>query len=363
MASQPPDGDLVDRIYEASILPEFWPQVLRGFAEAAECREAALIATNGESFKWIGSSPIAEEVARQHYSYPGGQERSRRLMAVQRAGFVTDHEVFTHSEMLSEPLYTEYFFPNGFGRGIATAIYIPTGDAIILSAEGDFRRGPFHAPVVSRLDALRPHLARSALISARLAFERARAAVETLSGLALASCAIAKSGAVLIANHMFEIEKAFWTTRGGNRIALLDRRADKLLYDALRRIATEQGVRSIPLVPTGGDSPGVLHVVPVRRAAQDLFTQACAILVLTKGSTTPTRSTALLQALFDLSPVEADLAARIAAGQTSLEVARQFGKSIETVRNQLKSVLAKTGCSRQADLSRLLSQLIPGSPA
>jgi DNA-binding CsgD family transcriptional regulator len=34
-------------------------------------------------------------------------------------------------------------------------------------------------------------------------------------------------------------------------------------------------------------------------------------------------------------------------------------KGVETVRSQLKSVLAKTGCRRQADLARLLGQLVP----
>ncbi len=77
----------MDGIYEAAVLPEFWPQVLRGFAQVAECRAAALVATRAGSFKWIGCSPLAEELARQHYSFPGGADRSRRLMAMNRAGF------------------------------------------------------------------------------------------------------------------------------------------------------------------------------------------------------------------------------------------------------------------------------------
>jgi hypothetical protein len=38
-------NSLADRIYEAAVLPEFWPSVLRGFAQVAECRAAALVAT------------------------------------------------------------------------------------------------------------------------------------------------------------------------------------------------------------------------------------------------------------------------------------------------------------------------------
>lgn len=350
----------VDSIYEAAVLPEFWPQVLRGLVELAECRAAALIATREGSFKWIGCSPLAEELARQHYSYPGGPDRSRRLMAQKRAGFVTDHEVYTQAEMLAEPLYSEYLIPQGFGRGIATAINVPTGDTIILSAEGDYRLGPFTPAIVQSLDSLRPHLARSALISARLAFERARTAVDTLSGLGLSACAVSRAGTVLIGNAEFDADRMLWTTRGGNRIALSDRRADELLYDALGLIATGRGVRSLPLIPQE-DGPAVLHVVPIRRAAHDLFAQAVAILVLTKASTAPTQATPLLQALFDLSPAEAAVAARIAAGQTAEQIARADGKSVDTVRNQLKSVLGKTGCRRQVDLARLLAQLVlPG---
>jgi DNA-binding CsgD family transcriptional regulator len=67
----------------------------------------------------------------------------------------------------------------------------------------------------------------------------------------------------------------------------------------------------------------------------------------------------VLQALFDLTATEADLAARIAAGQTTDEIAAREGKSVSTVRNQLKSALEKTGCRRQADLAGLLARLIP----
>lgn len=212
----------------------------------------------------------------------------------------------------------------------------------------------------TRLNALRPHLARSSLISARLAFERARGAVETLSAIGLAACSVSKLGTVLHANTLFDAEGILWTTRGGNRIALLDRRVGRLLYDALAMIGTDGGVRSLALLGTASRRPAVLYVVPVRRAAHDLFAQAAAILVLTRGSDQPTRSTPLLQTLFDLTPTEAVIAARIAAGQTTDEIAHADGKSTDTVRNQLKTVLDKTGCRRQVDLARLLAQLTPG---
>jgi len=192
----------------------------------------------------------------------------------------------------------------------------------------------------------------------RLLFERARTAVETISALGLAACAVTETGVVLVANPEFDAEADVWTSRGGDRIALLDRRADGLLQNALGLIATEQGFRSLPIVAGERSLPGVLHIVPIRRAAHDLFGRAAAILILTKASNEPTRATALLQALFDLTPTEAVVTARIAAGQTIEQIAHADGKSIATVRNQVKNVLGKTGCRRQTELARLLIQLI-----
>lgn len=352
---------LIDRIYEASVLPELWPEVLRSFAAAAESRESALIATGESGLKWVCSSELAAELARANYNYAGGIERTRRLVALQHPGFVTDHDVFSEEEFVAEPLFAEFLIPNGYGRGIATSITVPSGESIIFHAEGDFAAGRASADLVAQLDALRPHLARSALLSARLSFERTRTAVETLAGIGLGACAVTSAATVVAANTEFDRESATWTTRSGNRIALQDRRADEQLQMALGALDSGEVVRSIPLVPAQeGDLPGVLHVIPVRRSAHDLFGRTSAILVLTKASSSPTQATSLLQSLFDLTPTEALLAARIAAGMTAESIATADRKTIGTVRNQLKSVLAKTGCRRQVDLARMLAQLVPG---
>lgn len=348
-----------DRIYEAAVLPEFWPQVLRDFAEAAESREAVLVSATADSFKWVCSSPAAEYLAQEVYKYPAGAARSRWLIAQQRAGFATEPDMLTDAEMFSEPMYAEFLIPRGYGRGLATAIQLPDGHSIIIHAEGDYKSGPVTPALFARVDAFRPHLARSALISARLAFERARTAVETLAGLGLAACALADSGVVLVENEEFSKERTLWTTRGQDRIALYDKRADRMLYEALGAIGSERGVRSIALCAEETGAPAVLHLVPVRRSAHDLFGQAVAIMVLTKPVDSPTGATPLLQALFDLTVTEAGIAARIAAGQTADEIATRDAKSVGTVRDQLKSVLEKTGCRRQVDLARLLARLIP----
>jgi DNA-binding CsgD family transcriptional regulator len=354
-----PVADLGERIYEAAVVPELWPDVLAELARASGTAWSVLVSFRASGPQWVSSSPEVDEIARVHLEHFADNKRTAGLLARPHAGFITDHDVLTQDEIDAEPVYQEFLIPRGYGFGTATHILPGTGDSIVVHCENRFADGPVARDVIDRLDLLRPHLARSALVAQRLSFERTRTAVETLSALGLAACAVGRAGIVLIANREFDDERQHWTTRGGDRIALADRRAEHQLHEALSVIDTESGVRSLPMVAEDQGLPAVLHIVPVRRAAHDIFMRASAILVLTKASRAPTQGTPLLQALFDLSVTEAQVAARISAGETAEQIAAADGKSVGTVRNQLKSVLAKTGCRRQVDLARLLTQLIP----
>ena len=61
--------------------------------------------------------------------------------------------------------------------------------------------------------------------------------------------------------------------------------------------------------------------------------------------------------LYGCSHAEARLAVLLAQGRTLQEAADERGVGIETVRSQLRSLLAKSGVHRQADLVRLLARL------
>jgi hypothetical protein len=77
------------------------------------------------------------------------------------------------------------------GWAVGTVLSVPNGDNIIFSIEREYVKGPFEDAVVGRLDVLRPHLARAAVLSSRLGFERARAVAQAfrLSACLRPSCA------------------------------------------------------------------------------------------------------------------------------------------------------------------------------
>ena len=64
-----------------------------------------------------------------------------------------------------------------------------------------------------------------------------------------------------------------------------------------------------------------------------------------------------LQTALGLSPVEAACALMLSDGQTPAEIAENRQVSVFTVRNQIKSALAKSGCRRQSELVRKVEQL------
>ncbi|HVY04674.1 MAG TPA: helix-turn-helix transcriptional regulator [Burkholderiales bacterium] len=64
-----------------------------------------------------------------------------------------------------------------------------------------------------------------------------------------------------------------------------------------------------------------------------------------------------LKAWFGLTKAEAKLACAITSGQTSQDYSLERGISLNTVKTQFQSILAKTRVHRQVDLVRLLSAL------
>nr|WP_276552804.1 helix-turn-helix transcriptional regulator [Bradyrhizobium elkanii] len=147
-------------------------------------------------------------------------------------------------------------------------------------------------------------------------------------------------------------------TVAGGRLAISHRPANELLQASLTssvRNGLDLSTYSIPVPATDDCSACVAHLLPVRRQARDIFTGAANILVVTSLSSPKAPPAHILYGLFDLSPAEARVAQRLVEGSSVEEIATSNDLSQETVRKQLKSVLAKTGTSRQAELVGLLT--------
>ena len=122
------------------------------------------------------------------------------------------------------------------------------------------------------------------MLSARLAFERAKAAALALDMIGLPAAVLARNYRVLAANPRLEAMMPGVVLDRRERVALAERNADALFADSLARLSlpeTGSDVRSIPIPPDEERPPLILHLVPIRRDARDVFATASAILVLT----------------------------------------------------------------------------------
>lgn len=361
------NAELIDRIYECSFAPELWPGVLDELATIADASGGHIFVQDAAITKvecWTCSESMrlgmelfvaSDIVARGH--------RARRLLALRHPGFVTEHDIYAdpETECRSDPYYGEMLYRANLGWGTGTSVPLPHGGTAILTLERRFDRGPVEVEIVDELNGLRPHLARSALISARLQMERARAAAEALALIGLPALVFDERGKALAANQLIEASTDHIRWRAQDRVGLKDANADAQLRQAIEALDFEGDgpTRSFALRGESGAASMVAHVIPLRRAARDLFSQCAGVLILTPVAQPQAPGIELVQSLFDLTPAEARVARGLVTGATVEEIAGSANVALSTVRTQLRGVLQKTGCRRQAEVIALLGGLSP----
>jgi DNA-binding CsgD family transcriptional regulator len=353
------DPELVDRIYEASFVPELWPGVLHDLGRIADGTGGTLFISKSNLQYWTASPENherAERVASEGWFWRG--QFATRGIAARYAGFLTESDIFTPEEWDLEPICRDLWRPLGIGWVVGSTIPIPTGENVTFLMTRRTERGPFEREFVQKLDELRPHLARSALLSARLQLERARIASETLAVIGLPALVLNEQGKVLAANPLIETMTSYIHWRAQDRVSLKDRDADNLLRDAVASLDVAGGtVRSFPVRDAVNDAMMVAHVVPIRLSARDIFVRCAAVLVLTPVTLPQAPPVELVQSLFDLTPAEARVARSLASGKTVDDIATDGGTSANTIRTHVRGVLEKTGCNRQADIVALLTAI------
>jgi DNA-binding CsgD family transcriptional regulator len=351
-------AQLIDKIYESCFAPETWPDVLDEIGQIADTTGATLIVSKDDVLRWVASPEPrerAEKFVKEGWLWRG--QIIAKLFALRIPGFLIDVEFFTPEELDSEPVYRHVWRPQGVGWGMATAIPIPTGENVTFILSRRTERGPFERASADRLDALRPHLARSVLISARLELERARVAGETLAALGVPALVFNETGKVLASNSLIETLTGFVRWRAFDFVSLKDQAADRLLRAAIAIINSDlgSGVRSFPVRDADAETTMVAHVIPIRLSARDVFLRCAAVLAMTPVSAPQAPPVELVQSLFDLTPAEARVARSLAAGKSVEAIASDSGVSLNTVRTQVRGVFDKTGCNRQVDVVALLA--------
>ena len=341
---------LTDRIYEAAFVPELWPQVLDDMSALSQSVGGVVFASGARhASRWSASASV-HDIFTAYVQDPAAPPARAHLKSY--AGFQREVDVMARSELARDPLQG-WLRAKGLGWHVGTVIPMPSGETVIVSLERRYSEGPHPDAVLAILDALRPHLARTTLIAARLGLERARSAVSTLEAIGLPAAVLSGTGRILAANALLDKVAGVLPAAHG-RLLLADAAADRLLRETTESIGNSALPRSIPLPASPSRTAAIVHVLPLRGAAHDIMGGETLVAITPVNMTADVPDTVLLQGLFDLTPKEARLAASLAGGRSLKQAAAEQGIQVSTARSYVEGILRKTGTHQQSQLVALL---------
>jgi DNA-binding CsgD family transcriptional regulator len=194
-----------------------------------------------------------------------------------------------------------------------------------------------------------------------LALDGVRIATETLAMVGLPACVVDGGGRALAANDLFAELTPRVVTRSGDRVYVENKTANELLLQSMEKLNTgaPKSFASIAVPATETLPALILQLVSTRYAPHNIFTGASGLIIATPLSKPSALSVALVAALFNLTRSEARVARGILEGKPVNRLTIDLGLSAATVRSYLKSVFAKTGVRRQAELVSLLAGARP----
>jgi DNA-binding CsgD family transcriptional regulator len=281
--------------------------------------------------------------------------RPARVNPTLAEGFRLDQDDFSRDEIDSDPFYQEFLRPRGFGwHACALLSGSPSAETVNLSLRRTTRQGMFEESQLAGLSAQLP-LIRALAASAQMAgsLQGAGADLEadrTLFGFdARGAAFVVRRG-----SHGAEVLEA----RGGRLVAHDAETQDRVKATIARAHGHSRQTSSILIDANGGW--WLLSVVPASAMAPMGMTPMVSWAVLSpyeRSEAYNAERVRQLAALFGLSAAEARVAGLIGDAKTIASVARTLSTSPGTVRNHLKSIFAKVGVNRQAELVAILSRL------
>ncbi len=355
---------LLDRIYEAAFVPDLWADALEAVAKTHGCAAGAIGAWNDLQMP-IGfrstalTKPAVESYMHGHKGK--GSPRFAALHAVQEARFTRVESLLTDDALNEDPI--QISLRNiGIESQAATAITMPSGDLVCISFERFKEDGAFDEALLDALGALRPHFARAGLVSARLGLERAEATVSAMRTMGLPAAVMSANGRVLITNALLDAMPTTFLPSSHGGLAINDVDANRLFQDviATSKSREEPVVRSIPVASAEGRDAIVIHLLPLRRAAHEIFSGGDLLIVATAvRANALVPSPAILMGLFDLTPAEVKLAIALASGRSVQQAALEANVTNSSARTYLDRIFRKTGTHQQSQLVALLKSAQP----
>jgi len=359
-------GPIIDRLFDAALVPAEWPTALDRLAESMGAVGAAVVPKSPErQVLGFPTSRSVESVMEAYlqegwYLHDLRGERSWPRFA-RGAKVIIEHELSSEQERNGLPYYQELF----------GAFDLPWWGVVGFTAEGgqwglplfrDRRRGPYEKRDLAALADVGDHLKRIVILASRFrqALDEKTIEIAGLGGTNLIT--LDHFGRVLDVNAGAAalVGQGIFISHRSVRAAT--QQQDRLLQAAIASATTglttaDQTSAETLVIGRPGTSPLLLDVVSLPGVARDVFTRAVAVLIIRTVEVQPSATRQLLEQMFGLTPAEARLALLVGSGRALADIGDELGIARETARTVLKRVFHKVGVSRQAELAAVLGRL------
>jgi DNA-binding CsgD family transcriptional regulator len=345
----------------AAVDPARWSEALETAATCTGSRGAVLLPVVGAlPIVWATPS-MAESV--ELYVKGGWISRDERYRAIApflKQGVATDDDCMPLEARKRSPFYQEFLAACHLTEW--AGVRMGRGEWVWnLSLQRAPGQDPFSAPELQWLAKLSNTLDSVVQISAALGLARAEAALNAFDFSERAALLLDRSAHVIRINAAAERLIGEDLQISAGRVHCRDPKSNDLLGRAIKTLLWDPEASTAPPVVLQKVSGGRLVIYPMRLPGLTTSPLSAfhAILVISDTDVTHPAATVTLRDVFDLTAAESRLAVAVASGKDleTFSAERQLSK--QTVRNQLKSVFLKTGTNRQAQLTVILSTLIP----
>lgn len=359
---------LIEQTYEAALNPGGWQSVVRTLGEVFGGASAMVVNDPINRCAQITEAPSFDPVYIKSYQdhYGSTSPWNREFLRYPPGSFLYRGLI---PELRLEPTeyYNEWLRPQGLrdciggvlGRSGTTLSYV-------CIARLD-RFGDFTAADYALFQMVFRNLRRALSLHAKFAHVTALelAFLDALDRAGLAAFNVdERSGLIAhnrLADEMLSRGKAVQVRHGGI-VAWSPTAQDQLLRAVALACSAGQG--QTVLLPQPGDNHRhmVALVMPMRAQDSDRVlpfdstAPRYALILVKNPAQAPGPDPGLLRKLFGLTATEARLVQELATGKSLEAISEQRGVSYGTVRAQLRTVMSKTGTTRQGELIALTAR-------
>ena len=372
-------SNLIGLLYQGALEPQPWQSALPALREALDAQVVSLVLrppSADDEGVILNCVRQDESVDNSHVTL--ADPNDWEVSAYREQFFSLDpfvslpldkvialEDILPDKDLVTSDYYLHYLKPINLFRILGVDTSEPGGMLARLRFSRRASEPRFKATERQLLTLLTPHLSRAIEIYAKL--NRMTSERDLYAGavnqLSVASIILDEQGRMLTTNAVGRalLDQGEGLSLRDGHLHIEGRNINKELQEALTSIIREQlhgetsMVRALRVPRPGGrsDLGLVVRPVPASQWSEGQVSPSAAVFISDPDLQEST-SQPILGALFELTPAEANLATLLARGLNLAQVSVAQNISQHTARAQLKSIFAKTGVSRQAELVRLV---------